>query len=173
MKEGSRQNVHLMLHRKAFKTHQLSEGTSSPEVTTALGNWYANILFFHRRQILMLVSERSRLAVITPAKDKNLLANHLVQHLHALLDRLDAKPEWIEAEVRQMDVVRYAATKSRSVLGTMNDYMFQIEALLDDSPNATEIEIAKFLSVCPVGPLQYKSPDKITLDLLKTSYEAG
>jgi hypothetical protein len=143
------------------------------EPTTALGDWYANILFFHRRQILLFVSERSRLAVVTPAKEKRSFANHLVHHLSVLLDRLKAKPEWVDAETRQMVDVRYTATKSRSVLGTMNDYKFQIEVLLEESLEVSELEIAFYLSDCPVGPLGYRSPDKVTLDMLKTNYEAG
>ncbi|HEX2980847.1 MAG TPA: hypothetical protein VHO48_11330 [Anaerolineaceae bacterium] len=146
--------------------------SSVPEPTTALGNSYANILFFHRRQILLFVSERSRLAVIAPAKDTRLLANHLPRSLSVLLERLNAKPEWIDAEIRQMADVHYAPTGSRSVLGTMNDYKFQIEALLSRSLEESEIAIALHLSVCPAGPLEYRSPDRVTLDLLKTRYEA-
>jgi hypothetical protein len=147
--------------------------SSVPEPTTVLGNWYANILFFQRRQILLFVSERCRLAVVTPAKETRLLASHLVQHLSVLLDRLKVEPEWIEAEILQMVDVRYAATKNKSVLGTMNDYKFQIESLLTESLKVSEIEIALHLSVCPVGPLQYRSPDKVTLELLKKNHEAG
>jgi Domain of unknown function (DUF6933) len=156
------------LKRTGFPTE-----ASVPEPTTALGNWYTNILFFHRRQMLLFVSERSRLAVVTPTKETALLASHLMQHLSVLLGRLNAKPEWIDAEIRQMVDVCYAATKSRSVLGTMNDYKFQIESLLAESIKVSEIEIALHLSICPAGPLQYRSPDKVTLDLLKTSYETG
>jgi hypothetical protein len=119
-----------LLYFEAIEAYPLSTESSVPEPTTALGNWYANILFFHRRQILMFVSERSRLAVVTPAKETRLLASHLVQHLSVLLDSLKGIPEWIDTEVRQMGDVCYAATKSRSVLGTMNDYKYQIESLL-------------------------------------------
>jgi hypothetical protein len=157
---------------KLLKRTGFSPETSVAEPTTALGNWYANILFFHRRQFLLFVSERSRLAVITPAKQTRSLATHLVLHLSVLLDSLMSKPEWIDAETRQMVDVHYAATKSRSMLGTMNDYKLQIEALLAESLKVSELEIALRLSECPVGPLQYRRPGKVTLDLLKTNYEA-
>lgn len=158
---------------KLLKRINLHPESLAPVSTTALGNWYANILFFHRRQVLLFVSERSRLAVVTPAKETRLLANHLARHLSSLLGSLNAKPEWINAELHQMVDIHFSATKSRSVLGTMNDYKLQIEALLSESLEVSEIEIALHLSICPVGPLQYRSPDKVTLDLLKTSYEAG
>lgn len=141
--------------------------------TTALGNWYANILFFHRRQVLLFVSERSRLAVITPAKEMRLLASHLTRHLFDLLDRLNAKHDWMDAEIRQMADVRYAPAQNRSVLGTMTDYKFQIERLVAESLEICEIAIALRLSVCPIGPFQYKNPTEVTRDLLKTSCEAG
>lgn len=158
---------------KLLKRTGFPAESSAPEPNTALGNWYANILFFHRRQVLLFVSERSRLAVVTPTKETRLLANHLTRHLSVLLGSLNAKPEWIDAEIRQMTDVHYAAAKSRSVLGTMNDYKFQIEALVAEALEVSEIKIGLHLSVCPVGPLQYRSPDKVTLDLLKTSYESG
>ncbi len=145
--------------------------SSLPEPTTALGNWYANILFFHRRQMLLFVSERSRLAVITPARETRLLASHLVQHLSVLLEELNAKPEWIDAEIRQMADVRYAATNSRSVLGTMNDYKYQMEANFQSSFEVSDPEMGLQLSICPVGPLQYRAPNQVTLELLQKRYE--
>lgn len=140
------------------------------EPTTALGNWYVNILRIHHRQILLYVSERSRLAVVTPARDTRLLANHLVQSLSSLLERLSVKQEWIDAEIRQMMDVHYATTRSRSVLGTMNDYHNQIYFLLEDSAEFSEIEIESNLIICPVGPLSYRNPGDVTLDLLRASY---
>ncbi|NLG99437.1 MAG: hypothetical protein GX491_18945 [Chloroflexi bacterium] len=145
----------------------------APEPTTALGNWYANILFINRRQILLFVSERSRLAVITPARETRLLADHLKRHLSELLERMNAKPEWIDAEIHQMEDVRYTKTSSRSVLGTMNDYKIQIETHIERSLYASEIEIAWNLRECPVGPLEYESPEKVTLDLLKKNHETS
>ena len=147
--------------------------TLVPEPTSALGNWYANILFFHHRQALLFVSERSRLGVVTPAKEIRSLSNRLTEHLPVLLKRLNAKPEWIQEGNRKRADVRYAAPASRSVLGTMNDYKIQIEALLEEDREASEIAIAFHLRSTPIGPLQYKSPEEVTLQLLKSSYEAG
>lgn len=154
-----------VLKRTGFRVE-----STLPEPTTALGNWYVNILYLHRRQILLFVSELSRLAVVTPAKDIKLLDNHLVQSLAVLLDRLGVKHEWIDAEIGQMIDVHYAMTRSKSLLGTMNDFKIQINALLEDLPGSSEVEIESQLSVCPVGPLMYQSPDQVTLDLLRTKY---
>ena len=83
------------------------------EPTTALGNWYANILFYSHLQLLLFVSENSRLAVVTPAREIKSLPNHLTRHLSALLERLDAPPGWIEAEVREMTDARIAKLQQK------------------------------------------------------------
>lgn len=142
-----------------------------PDPTTALGNWYADILFFYHRQVLLFVSDNSRLAVITPAKDIRSLVDHLARQLAIVLQHLGAQPKWIDAEIREMANVCIAPTRSRSVLGTMNDYKIQIEAMIQGSEDIGPLEIALKLSRCPVGPLEYRSPDKVTIDLLKSRYE--
>ncbi len=143
------------------------------EHTTALGNWYANLLHIGHRQILLFVSERSRLAVITPAKESHVLNRHLKHYLTFLLELLHAEKAWIETELTQMDEVIYAKTHSRSVLGTMNDYKYQIEVYLCNDIVVPEVNIALQLSKCPAGPLGYRSPDEVSLALLEKTYAAG
>ena len=143
------------------------------EPTTALGNWYANLLHIGHRQILLFVSERSRLAVVTPAKESHALSHHLKRYLAVLLELLHAERAWIDTELARMDEVTYAKTHSRSVLGTMNDYKYQIEGMLWNEIAVHEMDIALLLSKCPAGPLGYRSPDEATLALLGNTYAAG
>jgi hypothetical protein len=155
-----------LLKRAGFP---IQPSTSSP--TTALGNWYGNILFFHRVQLLLLVSENSRLAVITPAKEVRSVANRLTLQLKEVLQSLGAEPNWIEAEMHEMETVTYSTTHSKSVLGTMNDYQNQIEAIFENLEEMSPLEMAIHLSATPVGPLQYQSPEKVAIDLLKSAYK--
>ncbi|MDY6866509.1 MAG: hypothetical protein SVT56_01170 [Chloroflexota bacterium] len=140
--------------------------------TTALGNWYANLLHIGHRQILLFVSERSRLAVITPAKESYALSRHLTRYLTLQLEHLQAERTWIDTELARMDNVIYARAHNRSVLGTMNDYKYQIEVLLCNEIAIPEVKIALQLSKGPVGPLGYKSPYEVTLALLENTYAA-
>jgi hypothetical protein len=39
---------------------------SSAESTTRLGDWYGTLIRFGRRQVLLFISERSRLRVLLP-----------------------------------------------------------------------------------------------------------
>jgi hypothetical protein len=138
--------------------------------TNALGDWYVNILFFYHRQVLLFVSEKSRLAVITPAKEIRSLATLLINHQAPLLDSIGAHPKWIEAEIIEMLDPNYSTTRSRSLLATMNDYKIQIGAMFEYGDDNL-LEIAQRLSVCPVGPLQYQCPRDVAVDLLEERYE--
>jgi hypothetical protein len=157
-----------VLKRTGFPTE-----SSIIEPTTALGNWYVNILFFHRRQILLFVSDRSRLAVVTPAKETRSLAVHLSSHLSPLLRRLRAEPEWIEAEIHQMKEVIYAKTRNRSILGTMSEFKIQIEAILEDVADMDSLEIALTLCDVLMGPPPYRYPKEVAIDLLREKYGTG
>jgi len=158
---------------KLIKRLSFPVGTSIQEPTTALGNWYANILFFYRRRFLLFVSDRSRLAVVTPTRDIDSLSNHLRFYLAILLDYLDTEPEWIEAEINQMTMSYYAPTNNRSILATMNDYKFQISSVLERKIDPSEAEIAFNLSQIPLGSLQFKFASEVSLDLLRKEYQSG
>jgi hypothetical protein len=67
-------------------TQKLLRRLRAPEVseassTTRLGDWTANVFGIRRQRYVLLVSERSRLPVVLPARD--------VQHVAALLEGVD------------------------------------------------------------------------------------
>ena len=66
-----------------------------------------------------------------------------------------------------MTDARIAKTYSKSVLGTMNDYDFQIEVMVQRSGIVDPLEMAINFSVCPIGPLQYQIPREVSFELLK------
>src|SRR5580700_2455580 len=97
----------------------------------ALGDWYANLLHIQRRQIVMLVNERSRMCLLTPAKNAQLLPQRLQEALGRVLNELDFPTEAVNRECAAMEKYQYETTSSgahwRSVLGSMNDYLRCIE----------------------------------------------
>lgn len=139
--------------------------------TNALGNWYADLLFVNRYQLLLFVNENSRLAIITPAKGARSLASHLTQHLAEFLQQMQVPKDWIDAENQEMQEARFSKTNSRSVLGTMNDYRYQIEWKICDEGEVSPLELSMHLRDCPCGPLKYASPFALTIELLKKRYE--
>jgi len=156
--------------QKLFKRTGLPAEPLLANPTNALGNWYADLLFVSRLQLLLFVNENSRLAIITPAKEARSLASHLSQHLAEFLQKMKVPQEWIEAELREMHEARFSKTNSRSVLGTMNDYRSQIEWFIYDKGEASPLILSMQLRDCPCGPLKYASPFVLTFEFLKDRY---
>lgn len=131
--------------------------------TTALGDWYAHLLLIERQHLVMLVSEPTRLCLLTTAKDPQRLPERFESTLFVALETLDIAPEAIERERREMQALRYGVTTGtapgRSVLGSMNDYTnvlcygdFLVKSLAEWN--------TYFLDwMC--GPLDYKHPGDV------------
>ena len=60
-------------------------------------------------------------------------------------------------------------TASRSVLGSLNDFMFQLQVGLDMSPERSLVEQSLWLAETPCKPIEYASPDRATQALFASS----
>ena len=100
---------------------------------TALGDWYANRVVFNRHPFLLLVSARSLLATIIPARDVRDFPLRLADTVSHRLRRLGVAEHWVERESEAMQDVVVAKTNDRSVLGTMNDFANIIPFYLGES----------------------------------------
>ncbi len=98
-----------------------SQDVDVEESETALGDWYVNRLVA-RRPLLLLLSSRSLLALLTPARDIRLLPAQLPGLVADRLHRLKISAALIQAEVAAMDPVLTAPTRDRSVLGVLVDF---------------------------------------------------
>jgi hypothetical protein len=108
-------------------------------------------------QIAMLVNERTLLPVLMPLTP---VANMAARFPTALTDILVAhgvRHSFIESEVSQMQVVKYARTQNRSVVGIMTQFAYLAEAhRAYDKPNDL-IALSLKLAHTPCSPL-YKGP---------------
>ncbi|MEP7347123.1 MAG: hypothetical protein ABI877_17770 [Gemmatimonadaceae bacterium] len=91
---------------------------------TALGDWYINRLVVDRRPLLLLVSARSLLPILLPARDVGTLPARLGTIVAQRLRRLGIERSLIEAEVAAMAPVHVAKTADRAVVGIMVDFAF-------------------------------------------------
>lgn len=92
------------------------------ESDTALGDWYVNRLVVDRQPLLLLLSSRSLLPVILPARDVRNLPRQLPNLIAARLRRLDVPDDLIIPELAAMAPVVIGRTISRSVVGVMVDF---------------------------------------------------
>ncbi len=145
---------------------------------TALGNWYATILFW-KPQVALLVSERTLLPVLVPLAPAATLARRFPAQLALVLQKHDAPSEFIAQEVWRMDTVQYAKTANRSVVGSLNEFVRQAEFWLaayayEKGDDDDLLAISAKLAETPCSPL-YKgpiSPDKALHELVRAGLQA-
>jgi uncharacterized protein DUF6933 len=116
--------------RKLFRHLPPSADPARPS-DTALGDWFVNRLVVDRRPLLLLVSSKSLLAVLVPARNVRALREELPALIGARLRRLGVREELIRAEVAAMTPVAIAPTNDRSVMGTVIDFAKDIPYSLE------------------------------------------
>jgi hypothetical protein len=89
---------------------------------TALGDWYVNRIVVDRQPLLMLVSSKSRLSILTPARDVKTLPQRLAGIVGDRLRRLPVDPRLVASELNVIDQVTVGRTLDRSVTGQLVDF---------------------------------------------------
>lgn len=139
--------------------------TDSEEVTrtTALGDWYANAVFW-KPHMAFLVNAATLLPVVFPLAPAATALERAPRAIADVLTALDLERSFVERELAEMRTGVLLPTASRSVLGVMRElielggYYFKRDGLTD--PVALSLQLA----AVPCGPL-YKttiSPDRET-----------
>lgn len=100
---------------------------------TALGDWFVTRLVVDRRPLLLLVSSKSLLAVLVPARNVRALPDELAAVIGGRLRRLAVREELIREEVAAMTPVVIAPTNDRSVTGRVVDCVKDIPYSLEIS----------------------------------------
>lgn len=138
------------------------EGAGEPP-TNRLGDWYATLVHAPRMQLVLMVSERTLLPLVVPAREASTFLERAPAALADVLLRLDVRPAVIEQEVAAMVGGSIGRTASRRVLGTMNDFLGMMRSHPWPPPSLTEL--ALWLAESPCGPIGMASPDDLTRDL--------
>ncbi len=133
----------------------------APASSTVLGDWYANLLWVHRKPLVLAVSARTLLPVLLHARDRGSLGPRLAATLGHILAALGIPAHRVEQEQRHMAEIAFARTMSRQILGTMNDF----DRMLDPAPGQSLISAALELAEAPCGPIAMESPDRVTMNL--------
>lgn len=122
--------------------------------TTMLGDWYADILFTDRQNVLLCISEHARLPIVISARDLGTFPSRLAAALAAVLTELSIPRPLVERELDGMTTAQFATTASRSLLGTMNDYAIAVTWALAEEPGLSLHRLSVRLADTPVGPMQ-------------------
>ena len=101
----------------------LPESASDADVSdTALGDWYVNRITLDRQPLLLLVSSKSLLSMLAPARNVKALPGRIGDMVAARLGRLGIDERLIRSEVQAMNVALVGRTRDRSVTGQMVDF---------------------------------------------------
>jgi len=148
---------------------RLSDAASAPRgPTTALGDWYANILYARPEQLILCLSERSLLPVVITARNASGLCERLREELARVLSALRVSTGAIEAELKEMQSLAFAPTQNRRVLGSLNDQMWHLELMIAERPDLDLTGMALHLAEIPFKPLGYRIAREVAVELLAT-----
>ena len=130
------------------------------ESTTALGDWFANALFW-RPQVALLVNSRTLLPAFMELAPAATLLDRAPAAIEAVLRRHGVDDPFVAAERKAMSEVRIGPTNDRSVVGVMNELAFHGEYLWRDGLQDLETLSLRMASLI-LGPLDHRlgSPDR-------------
>lgn len=133
--------------------------------TNALGDWYCQLLYTKPRQLILAVSEKSRLPLVFPATGEHSFEVRLLAALGITLTALDVPIPAIAREQAEMsDAMVYAKTANRSVLGTINEYSLLLLDFLAESNDLMAATL--WLAQVPCGPLKGSRARDVAVELL-------
>jgi hypothetical protein len=96
--------------------------------TTLLGDWYATALPWRPRQVALFVSEKTLLPVLMPIAPASSLLDRFPHQFAEVLRQHTPDEATIARECIDTSDYRVAATASRSVIGSMNEFSFLADA---------------------------------------------
>ncbi len=128
------------------------------ESTNALGDWFANALFW-RPQVALLVNSRTLLPVFMELAPAATLLERAPAAIEAALRRHGVDEAFLAAERKAMGEVRIAPTNDRRVVGVMNEFAFHGEWLFKEGQHDLEALSLRMSSLI-IGKLAEGSPDR-------------
>lgn len=122
------------------------------EPTTALGNWYATTVPGRPHRALF-VNERIRLSVLVPLAPGRTLLARFPEHLGTVLTALGADAGFVAEEVAGAGDGRWAPTASRSVTGSMTEFIALLERRRRHRGEEDVVVLSTYLAGIPCSPL--------------------
>jgi hypothetical protein len=141
--------------------------------TTALGDWTVHLVRLERKQIVLATSERSLLTVLLPARElRQTVTWNLRLAVRDLLVALEIPLDAVQREIAAMQPVQFGVAMNRRVIGSINEFAYQLDAYVGSSSNP--LELALRLSETPMSAVgsasMYGIPREVARELLAEPY---
>ena len=146
------------------KRMKVKLSTADEQSSTLLGDWYALDLVLDRQQYILCVSENGRLPLVLRAAPYTNFHKRLPSAIADLLYGIGVPREKAEQEISKMENSVLAKTVNRSVLGSMNECRFSLQAhaqagRLQHDPLRMSLWLADLISL--VLPPDYTPKDAV------------
>lgn len=137
--------------------------------STRLGNWYVLLARYGHQQIVLATSERSLLTVLLPARQlRRSIETRFQAALAEVLAALQFPAEIVSRELAAVQPISFAAASNRRVIGSMNEYVWQLGHYL--AHTGDPLELSMQLNRTPMSAVGSKSnygfPDEVARELL-------
>lgn len=137
--------------------------------STRLGNWYVHLARFGHQQIVLATSERSLLTVLLAARQlRTSIEINFQAAVAELLRALQLPTQIVSREMAAMQPISFAAASNRRVIGSMNEYVWQLGSYLTRTDDPLELSLQ--LNETPMSAVGSKSnygiPAEVARDML-------
>ncbi|MBV9468972.1 MAG: hypothetical protein JOZ57_06965 [Abitibacteriaceae bacterium] len=151
------------------------KATEFPPPSTALGDWYATLIFARPAHLVLCLSEKTRFCVLLPAREPKHLVRRFQQAAEAMLHESGVPQSVLALETAQMQSLLLGSTRgaaqARSLLGTLNErsqmVKWELQAREWRVDEAGLRELSHYLNRIPCGPLGLELPPEAALRLLQ------
>jgi hypothetical protein len=155
--------------RDRLRLRYQAQLAASVQPSTRLGNWYVHLARFGRNQIVLATSERSLLTVLLPARQlRERIEISFQAALAELLGALQLPAQVLSRELAVVELIPFAAASNRCVIGSMNEYVWQLSSYLARTSDLLELSLQ--LNNTPISAVGSKSsygfPDGVARELL-------
>ena len=135
----------------------------------ALGGWHANLIYIARRPVVFCVNDQSLLSVLVPGREFPEIICVIRKRIGERLLRMNLPSELIAAERAAIEVVKIQPSNSKSVLGSMNDFVRGLKCQRHHFRLEEVAGLEDMLSHTPMGALNYEYPVKVAYKLLNNA----
>lgn len=128
---------------KAMKAKPVAQ----PELArNRLGEWTANLIRVGRIQLVLAVSEPTRFGIVIDAAPYATIPPRLTHNVFKALLAAGVPADLAAGEAHAMKPLQMAASNSRSVLGTLNQFAWQVEVDLRHGYAGSAVDLTRRLA---------------------------
>ena len=137
--------------------------------SSIMGDWYANLVPTVAGDLILFTNQKTLLSAILPVSEISEFEALFVLRVVNVFGLIGIPVDIARGEIKKFFPIQYAKTDNRSILGTMNDYAYQLQmwAELSSEENPLSLSDVEYeLSQNPCGAMNYRSPIEVTRELL-------